>query len=261
MVKPANGAQLKSVITIPVVAHRMKNRQSSNDVRTVFPIKASGTATHLEDYFTLSGKRVGMNAPWTPAGILFFLLRVEDCEYSLDEFPDRMVKESGTQESQPDKEVVPWPLSDCQARFRLINAAYNSPEVRGLDIYLWWRMDRAAGYAAAHRTDGPSPGAGAIWLDQTCSTDALSTPCGRLLAHEAGHFLGLCHICVTREVTDPEDRGRCGFCPNICECSDAHEDLLMRDDRRMARPRRVPYLTAKEIEEARKKAWQRTQGH
>jgi hypothetical protein len=258
-VKPPNWAQsqIRVLITVPVVAHRMKSRQHANDLKAIFSnLPSSEPAKRVDFFFTLSGWPQGMNTAWAPAGILFYLQRLEDCEYSIADFPPQPAV--ATPPAATDQELVPWPMGDCQAQFRRVNSAYNSSDVRGLDIYLWWRVDRAMGYAASHRTDGTNPGPGAVWLDRTCQ-DA-DPPCGRVLAHEVGHFLRLCHCCVT-DRTPPEDRGRCGFCPaNTPACSEAHATLLMRDDIKWVDRWRIPSLAPADIERARKTAWERVSG-
>src|SRR5262245_62902345 len=104
------------------------------------------------------------------------------------------------------------------------------------------------------------PGPGAVWIDKKCKRG--DHPCARILAHEFGHFLRLCHICVTK-TTPPADRGRCGFCLGTPECSNEHLNLLMRDDRRAGEfpgDQAGPILTLSEIKTARNEAWQRVSG-
>jgi hypothetical protein len=62
----------------------------------------------------------------------------------------------------------------------------------GLDLYLWWNIqDSGKGFATRwRRGDG---GRGAAWMDRDCLTE---NNCERVFAHEAGHFLGLCHVCA-----------------------------------------------------------------
>jgi hypothetical protein len=244
--QPLNGARLQvldPIIAVPVIGHFMQRQDpDASDVEGEEMEK-----TDVEKIFS-TGKLQKLLAPdgrintiWKQAGIFFFLYRLERCVYSLqDFFPG---------ESNESVEGIPYPLNDCQRLFRRINRAYNFSQIHGLDFYIWWKIWGTTGYAAQHRKDGPSPGPGAIWVD----TDCPDQDCGLILAHEAGHFLGLCHICVT-EATPLNERGQCGFCPNIRECSRAQRDLLMRDDALDRTGRRR--LIAVEIRDARKKAFE-----
>ncbi len=233
--EPANRARSKVLIVVPVIVHYMnsKDRRDSQNVQDEFLPRT------LQELFAPTGTDGDMNTIWAQAGILFLLYQFEDCKYSLKDF-------SPKKQSRVSKKI-PSPGDDCQCLFRRLNGVYNSPEVHGLDLYVWSNLD-VYGYGAPHRKDGPSPGPGAIWVDSTC----MAYRCGHLLAHEAGHFLLGCHICVTRGVTPPKERGRCGFCLDIPECSTEQGNHLMRDDA----PRRPESqrLTPKEIQDARKKA-------
>lgn len=255
-------SQIRSLVLVPAVVRRMKSRQHADDVKQAFS-NLPAAAHRPEDLFTLVNDKVGksVNAVWAPAGILFFLQRLEDCEYSLDDFPVQPAPTPPPAASG--EEVMPWPMGDCQTRFRLINAAYNSADVRGIDVYLWSKLEGAVlGYAATHKSEWPSPGPGAAWIDRKCVGGALNRFCERVLAHEMGHFLSLCHICATPATTPPQDRGRCGFCPGVTpECSTAHGSLLMRDDQKAGDDPmdflKIPILTLPEIKAARKEAWKR----
>jgi hypothetical protein len=258
--------QIRSLIVVPVVAHRMKSRQHADDVKQAFS-NAPSAAHRPEVLFNLANDTLekSVNAVWAPAGILFYLHRLEDCEYSLDDFPVQPPPATAPPATTRD-EVTPWPMADCQTRFRHINSTYNDPDVKGLDAYLWARLEGdVLGYAGRHKSDWPSPGPGAVWIDRKCAGGgAIERSCERVLAHEIGHFLRLCHICVTK-TTPPEDRGRCGFCAvGTPECSKEHLSLLMRDDQKAADDpkdvRKIPILTLSEIKEARKEAWQRVSG-
>lgn len=234
--EPSGGARLKVVIAVPVIAHYM-NPQAQRGSRRVQDEFWPKTLRRL---FQPLGRDGDINTIWAQAGILFYLHSLEGCGYSLGAF--------GVREGSRASGRMPYPEEDCQHLFRRINTVYNLPEVPGLDLYIWWEIDKAKGYGARHRKDGPSPGPGAVWIDSLCPYHG----CPELIAHEVGHFLLGCHICVTDAYTPPAERGRCGFCPTtIPECSTVHEDLLMRDDARGI------WLTADEIQRAREEARRR----
>src|SRR5262245_19896169 len=133
---PTYSAQIRSLIVVSVVAHRMKSRQHADDVKQTFSNRPSA-AQRPEDLFTVANDKVdrGINAPWAPAGILFYLQRLEDCEYSLEDFPVQPPPTPAPASSRD--EVMPWPMRDCQTRLRLVNSAYNAPTLRGPDLYFW----------------------------------------------------------------------------------------------------------------------------
>lgn len=255
ILRPLNGARLKvldPIVAVPVIAHFMNKRSSPWDLNTIL------WTTKLQELFAPEGK---INKVWKQAGVFFFLSRVETCTFSVRDFLPEESTEPG--------EGIPSPLSDCRSLFRRITRAYNFPtnrvsglpeeggKIYGVDLYLWWTIGERGwgkkifGYAAEQRKDGPNHGPGAIWLNAVACVTRDREPgenCGLGLAHEAGHFLGLCHVCATAEVTPPEERGQCGFCRDIRECSATQRELLMRDDAGGER------LTADDIRRTRKKA-------
>ncbi len=239
ILEPVNGARLKALdVAIPVTARWMKSPHHTPDPTS--NVETAFSKDVLQDLLAPDGT---MNTIWRQqAGIFFFLYRLERCNYSLGDFlPERRRDwENGL------IEYIPTPPRDCQSLFRRLNAAYNYRKVdglsdyRGLDLYLWSQMgfaDPLIGFGAKDRDVGPNSGEGAVWVSPGC----FSRDCGVVLAHEAGHFLGLCHACVTA-TTPPDERGWCGFCPNSWEtspppdeqplapCSPSQANLLMRDD-------------------------------
>lgn len=247
---PANGARVAVLvprIAIPVTAHFMTRRGSTFDPQTFIP-----PAT-LQELFAADAALSGI---WDQAGLRFVVARAEACTHAVDDFlPERAV----------DRDGVPAPGGDCRSFFRRINGVYNLALVPatsgagtvpayGADLYLWiavgWtEADTLFGYAAQHRPDGPNPGLGAIWMNAV-RCRAAGAGCGQRLAHELGHFLGLCHVCFTKDVTPPSERGWCGFCPDVRMCKAGQSTLLMRDDAAGDR------LTPGEIAQAREKAMQ-----
>jgi hypothetical protein len=238
----ANGARLAVLvprIAIPVTAHFMTRRGSGFDPQTFVPL------ARLRELFAADGS---LNGIWGRAGLVFVVSRVEACTYAVDDFlPERSVEREG----------VPAPSEDCRALFRRINAVHDVPlavaePAFGADLYLWMAVgwnesDKLFGYGAQHRVDGPNRGLGAVWMSAvSCRTAGAG--CGHRLAHELGHFLGLCHVCLTEAVTPPSERGWCGFCTNVPVCTAGQSNLLMRDDAAGER------LTPDEVARARQKA-------
>jgi hypothetical protein len=246
---PANGARLAVLvprIAIPVIAHFMTRRDDGVDTRTLLPIE------DLQSQFAPEG---GINRIWDRAGLLFVVSRVEACTYSVRDFlPERR---------EPEPDGVPAPGGDCRSLFRRINSVHNSPiaaagrspdstPAYGVDLYLWMAVgwvesDRLFGFGAQHRADGPNHGPGAVWMSAgRCQAEG--PDCAPRIAHELGHFLGLCHVCLTDAVTPASERGSCGFCTNVPACAAGQRNLLMRDDAAGDR------LTPGEVGQARQKA-------
>lgn len=244
---PANGARFAVLvprIVVPLTAHFMTQRGGALDPQVIMPIDA------LTAMFAPAGD---FNRIWERAGLLFVVARSEACTYSVRDFlPER---------SEPEPDGVPAPGGDCRALFRRINAVYDSPidprvpadggPAYGADLYLWIKVgwddsSKLFGYGVQHRADGPNHGLGALWVNAArCRVEGPG--CGSRLAHEIGHFLGLCHSCFT-EVTLPSERGACGFCTSVPACTAGQRDLLMRDDAAGEQ------LTTGEVGQARQKA-------
>jgi len=246
-----NAAQTKVLIVLPIVAHRMKSRQeqfASNHPEDNVKL------ARLRELFNTRGQERSVNAIWASAGILFLLYRIEDCSYSLEDFAAST--EDAERARGATEEIVPSPVDDCQRRFRWISAAYNSSAVRGIDLYVWWKLDRSACYGAPHLPGLPS-GLGAVWMD-----GCVAIACGHLLAHELGHFLGLCHTCPSTLVTICRftrcDEARLPAC-NDPATNQPMDDLLMRGDnpRSDQSGRPLVRLTAAEVRTARQYAFER----
>jgi hypothetical protein len=244
VLRPQNGARLRAIIAVPVVVHYMKSRDpffGSNDVIERFPVA---------DLVALFAPAAAMNTLWQPGGVFFFLHGVEHCEYLMQELAPGAAADA--------LENVPYPMRDCLALFNRINRAYNWSTFPALDVYVWWSIavTGVIGYAAPHKQVGSEVQTGAIWLDRACLDPSLNVrtrDCSRTLAHEAGHFLGVCHRCLT-EVTPPPLQGACGICPGLRVCAAPDQDFLMRDDIAGSR------LGGEEIATARAKARERFRG-
>lgn len=237
--QPLNGARIRALVSIPVVAHLMKSRDDfyqDNNVEDTFPM------SRVESLLAPSAT---LNTIWRQAGVFFFLHRVERCSYLLEDFRPNVPAGA--------LETVPSPAADCLALFNKINRGYNFPATPSLDLYVWWNVGVAGlmGYGAPHKRMAAARQDGAIWLDKACVDPSVNPfeDCGHTLAHEGGHFLGLCHRCLTAPTPVT-----CGFCAKLPDCGANDDGFLMRDD---ARGQRIP---VSEIRLARSKALERFKG-
>ena len=222
-------------LVVPVSVQLMKYRGKkfpANDIAGVF------SEPQIKRLLRPSGT---VGTIWAQAKIRLALYRLRLCEYTREDF-----------HLQPtDREEIPSPdAGEAGATFfRRVNERYNDRTLRGLDVYLWWDMRAWAGYGARHRDDRP----GAVWLDRDCRSPSFDGGCDRLLAHEIGHFFGLCHSC--KASWDPTDPVTCRVCipdgqePPICGRS---KDFIMRSTYDGKR------LTTCEIAEATRRARERT---
>jgi hypothetical protein len=200
--------------TVPVVVTYMKNsRRPGDDVETKL------SKTRVREGFSRDGD---FNSIWRPKGIELALIGFRTCAYALSRSFDP--------DSQKPRVDVPKPdvSFDVFLRFlhdhntRALNRDTREIEFRGLDLYLWWDIAGFPGFAVRPRfgRDGEASGRGndeplfgrpgAIWMDKDCVDQG---SCPGLLAHEVGHFFGLCHCCHL-EIEDP----RCinGLKPEYC---------------------------------------------
>jgi len=182
-----------------VVTYMVSQRRPRDDIRTIF------TLERIRKAFKSDGE---FNLIWRQKGIHFALAKVRTCEFTLD----ASVNES-----------IGIPNPDTGDFFETLFIptlkAYNTRTLQigdkqvnfhGLDLYLWWKMRSYPGYGVRARF-GPSEEepqrppeqrrarAGGIWMGKQCAKldsamDSEDT-CAGLFAHEAGHFLGLCHCC------------------------------------------------------------------
>ena len=203
-------------ITLPVNVHYMKSTDPrhvhANDLEQVFPerllVKLFGDSS--------SG---AVNAIWRQAKIRLSLHRAEACDYD----PAAFDVESGA------REEIPSPMAGDFGRrvFNKINAAFNSTATPGVDLYLWTDIRAGlVGYGASHRRSAP-PRTGGVWVDKGC-VETLGARCPALVAHEIGHFLGLCHSCEN-SITNS---GPCTIClppgTQTAPVCGPRENLLMR---------------------------------
>ena len=211
-------------IVLPVTVHYMKSTagpHAANDVAS--PGQHLFTPTLLRSYFKPSGFVNG--TVWKQAKVRLFLHRIERCRYD-PEFTGQLAGDA--------IEEVPSPAagSGGPERFKKVNDVYNYRLVRGLDLYVWWQMSgRPVGYSRPFKLSDDSTTTGAVWISRHClTTDEMRLRCPHVVAHEVGHFLGLCHVCKT----DPDDNRECTSCvPPVaerpdCDARDAPRDPIMR---------------------------------
>ena len=199
---------------VPVIVRFMKNKNPNfaRDPEEQLSIE------EVESFFDSGGT---INTIWRRANVSLALHRIERCPYAVHDLGfDQGFK-------------IPSPKANDWAGFFRVNELYNFGDF-GLDVYIWWGIKFGMAFAAPHRVDG-MPRKGAVWLGSNCLNAQTVTQCETLIAHEAGHFFGLCHVC-TITGDDPPSRGPSALChtcqsavPN-CQGMAAPRNRLMRAD-------------------------------
>jgi hypothetical protein len=215
---PASDAALVPV-SLPVVVHFMKLDGSSNDVSTKI------TPRMLLEHFGDAG---AINVIWRQAAVRLYVQRFELCTFTADTIP--LAGASHEEIASPARSVA------ARQRFRQIANDYNASDVRGVDLYVWWGIQREGGYADRWLETGPLR-AGAAWVDTDCQAGPLPY-CDLILAHEIGHFLGLCHGCTIGQAIPgvtcvrclPETMRQPDGSFTLANCDEAPDVRLMRSD-------------------------------
>ena len=183
--------------TVPVMVTYMKNSRRPGD-----DVEAKLSKSRVRDGFTRDGE---FNIVWRPKGIELALIGFRVCSYTLH----------GDFETNPPRPDVPKPdvkdvfdgvflrvLRDHNTR--MIKRDAREIDFRGLDLYLWWDIAGFPGFAVRPRFGRSEEVSGrgneeellgrpgAVWMDKGCVERG---SCPGVLAHEVGHFFGLCHCC------------------------------------------------------------------
>jgi hypothetical protein len=198
---------------IPVVVHALQHRDFPDD--DILDAQKAFSLETIKGYFEPGGE---FNKIWSAnhTGLRFTLVRVERCRYRI---PHTLAPNPEDQHDipQPGGSGLDWikrAMDRLNARTYTVDGT--PKPFAGLDVYLAWSLRNASGYGARFKRPGDRK-RGAILVDRECLGSG--NHCDRQFAHEVGHFLSLCHVCVTQaELQGGEKRKPRTW----CECLDAH---------------------------------------
>lgn len=200
---------------IPVMVTYMKNsRRASDDVETKLGKR------RLRDGFARDGE---FNSIWGPKGIELALIGFRACSYTLGGDSERNLATPRPSVPKPDAAFEPVFMRVLRDHnTRTIKRDGREIAFHGLDLYLWWDIAGSPGFGVRPRfgreeealgrgtAEPPSGRPGAVWMDKECVEQR---SCPGILAHEVGHFLGLCHCC---HLATEEPRCINGLKPEYC---------------------------------------------
>ncbi len=239
----ATRSEQKPAGAIPVVVHLMLAQipdsdrpplDTSDGFMVVAPrgrsVKGEWGKEKLRRFFShqADAGEPGLVSIWREHRVEFWLERIEDCPYDPTQVRgDHKVRDSVvTPDASP--QDFPW----AKAFFPRVNNGFTQREPRTVHVLLWWSIGEATlwtGFARSQAHGGP-----AAWIDIKCvlippgeSRRKMEDPdCARLIAHEFGHVLELCHVCRSAIAGTPLP----GVCPVPPPCDDLGPENLMRDD-------------------------------
>ena len=199
---------LDSAVIPVMVTYMVYTRRASEDT-AIFATNFG--KQRLRNGFAVDGE---FNRIWGPKGIRFVLAGFRTCRFTLSKSID---PSDPTNPLAPPFTGIPNPDATDQTfndlfigTLRLLNTREMQVDgkkvaFRGMDLYFWWQMASYPGFGVrprfgkndeSQRPNEPTQGRpGAVWMGTPCATGGATDTCAGYFAHEAGHFLGLCHCC------------------------------------------------------------------